>query len=120
MLVTQSRASTMFSLCQVTFTIGRFVGVVILNWVDPALLLSFYAIMCVISSICVATLSGWTAVGFLYVLFFFESICYPVSGLNFGLKEKMTYWMVLGSAFSRLVQRILACTRSVDLVSSSW
>lgn len=79
----------MFSLCQITFTIGRFVGVVILNWVDSALLLSFYATMCVIASICVATLSGWTAVGFLYVLFFFESICYPVSGLTFDLKNNM-------------------------------
>lgn len=43
--ISQSKASTMFSLCQVTFTIGRFVGVVILNWVDPALLLTFHAVM---------------------------------------------------------------------------
>ena len=35
--------------------------------------------MCVISSICIATLDRWAAVGFLYVLFFYESICYPVS-----------------------------------------
>lgn len=69
----------MFSLCQVTFTVGRFVGVVILRWIDPALLFTFHAVMCVIASICVATLKGWTSVGFLYVLFFYESICYPVS-----------------------------------------
>jgi len=75
--ISQSKASTMFSLCQVTFTVGRFLGVVILNWVDPALLLSFFALMCSIASICVAQLGGWTGVGFLYVLFFFESICYP-------------------------------------------
>ncbi|EJD02745.1 MFS general substrate transporter [Fomitiporia mediterranea MF3/22] len=75
--ISQSKASTMFSLCQVTFTVGRFIGVVILNWIDPALLLTFHSVMCVIASICVATLEGWTAVGFLYVLFFYESICYP-------------------------------------------
>jgi len=75
--ISQSKASTMFSLCQVTFTVGRFVGVVILNWVDPALLLSFFAFMCSVSALCVALLDGWTGVGFLYVLFFFESICYP-------------------------------------------
>ena len=77
--ISQSKASTMFSLCQVTFTVGRFVGVIILKWVDPALLLTFHAVMCVISSICVALLKGWPSVGFLYVLFFYESICYPVS-----------------------------------------
>lgn len=75
--ISQSKASTMFSLCQVTFAVGRFVGVVILNWVDPALLLSFFAFMCSVSSICVSQFGGWVGVSFLYVLFFFESICYP-------------------------------------------
>ncbi|KAL5528650.1 hypothetical protein ACEPAF_7786 [Sanghuangporus sanghuang] len=90
--ISQSKASTMFSLCQVTFTVGRFVGVVILNWIDPALLFTFHAVMCVIASICVATLEGWTAVGFLYVLFFYESICYPciftLGTKNLGIHTK--------------------------------
>lgn len=75
--ISKAKASNMFSVCQATFTVGRFVGVVLLNFIDPALLLSFHAFMCVLASILVATLSGWSAVGFLYVLFFFESICYP-------------------------------------------
>ncbi|KAH8119022.1 MFS general substrate transporter [Phellopilus nigrolimitatus] len=75
--ISQSRASTLFSLCQVTFTIGRFVGVVLLRWIDPALMLTFHAFMCSIACICVALLEGWPAVGMLFVLFYFESICYP-------------------------------------------
>ncbi|KAI5118839.1 hypothetical protein M0805_006159 [Coniferiporia weirii] len=75
--ISQSKASTMFSLCQVTFTIGRFVGVGILQFIDPALLLTFFAAMCFIACTCVSQLPGWSGVGFLYVLFFFESICYP-------------------------------------------
>lgn len=65
--------------CRIHYYTHSFVGVVILNWVDPALLLSFFAFMCSLSALCVASLDGWTGVGFLYVLFFFELICYPVS-----------------------------------------
>ncbi|KAL0956154.1 hypothetical protein HGRIS_002316 [Hohenbuehelia grisea] len=75
--ISPPKASTMFSLCQVTFTVGRFVGVVILNFIDPALLLSFYAICCSVFCLLVSQLPGWGAVGSLYALFFFESICYP-------------------------------------------
>ncbi|KAF4567753.1 hypothetical protein EYR40_006760 [Pleurotus pulmonarius] len=75
--ISSSKASTMFSLCQVTFTVGRFVGVLILRYIDPALLLTFYASMCVLFSLLVALLPGWGGVGSLYALFFFESICYP-------------------------------------------
>ncbi|KAI0328623.1 MFS general substrate transporter [Cubamyces sp. BRFM 1775] len=71
-------ASQLFSYCQITFTVGRFVGVVLLNWVDPALLLSFYAIACCAFSLGVTYGPGLSGVGCLFALFFFESICYPV------------------------------------------
>lgn len=73
-----STASNMFSYCQIVFTVGRFVGVVILHWVDPALLLTLYAGLCTIFCICVATVPGVGGIACLYCLFFFESICYPV------------------------------------------
>ena len=79
--ISKAKASNMFSICQATFTVGRFVGVILLNYIDPALLLGYHALMCTLASILVATLSGWSAVVFLYVLFFFESICYPVSSI---------------------------------------
>jgi len=75
--VSKSTASLMFSFCQLTFTVGRFVGVVLLKWIDPALLLAIYGSMCCIWSLTVALTSGWTGIATLYLLFFFESICYP-------------------------------------------
>lgn len=71
-------ASQLFSYCQITFTVGRFVGVVLLRWIDPALLLSFYAIACSIFALGVTYGPGRAGVGCLFALFFFESICYPV------------------------------------------
>jgi fucose permease len=96
-----SKASQLFSFCQITFTFGRyiravhrgaitirnyffcrFIGVLILNFVDPALLLSFYGIACCVFSVCVALATGKAGVGCLFALFFFESICYPVCSLT--------------------------------------
>ncbi|VDC01671.1 unnamed protein product [Peniophora sp. CBMAI 1063] len=90
--ISQSTASLMYSFCQLDFTVGRFVGVVLLKWIDPALLLSFYGIMCCVWSICVAVVPGWGGVGTLYLLFFFESICYPtiftLATKNLGVHTK--------------------------------
>ncbi|KAM5532845.1 hypothetical protein V8D89_013486 [Ganoderma adspersum] len=71
-------ASQLFSYCQITFTVGRFVGVVLLNFTDPALLLSIYSVACMIFSLGVTFGPGKSGVGCLFALFFFESICYPV------------------------------------------
>jgi FHS family L-fucose permease-like MFS transporter len=75
--IDQSKASELFSLCQVTFTVGRFVGVLILNFIDPALLLAFYGFCCSLFCLLVSQLPGYNAVACLFCLFFFESICYP-------------------------------------------
>ncbi|KZT11004.1 MFS general substrate transporter [Laetiporus sulphureus 93-53] len=76
--ISSSLASQMYSYCQITFTVGRFVGVVLLNYIDPALLLTLYAVACSVFAVCVAYVPGWGGVGCIYCLFFFESICYPV------------------------------------------
>ena len=55
----------------------RFIGVLILNYVDPALLLSFYGVACCVFSLGVALATGNAGIGCLFALFFFESICYP-------------------------------------------
>ncbi|KAI0093231.1 MFS general substrate transporter [Irpex rosettiformis] len=71
-------ASQLFSYCQITFTVGRFVGVILLNWIDPALLLSFYGLACSTFALAVSFAPGKSGIGCLFALFFFESICYPV------------------------------------------
>ncbi|KDR75343.1 hypothetical protein GALMADRAFT_549223 [Galerina marginata CBS 339.88] len=72
-----SKASQLFSFCQMTFTFGRFVGVCILNFVDPALLYTIYALACSTFAIAIAFAPGKAGIGCLFALFFFESICYP-------------------------------------------
>lgn len=98
--INKSHASQLFSYCQITFTVGRFVsprsdflllcfdnlhdcidrfvGVALLNFIDPALLLSFYGFACAAFSLGVTFGPGKSGIGCLFTLFFFESICYPV------------------------------------------
>lgn len=59
--------------------ISRFVGVAILNFIDPALMLSIYGVACAAFALATAYAPGKGGVGCLFGLFFFESICYPVS-----------------------------------------
>ena len=63
----------------------RFIGVAILNFIDPALLLSIYAVACVTFTLAVVFATGQAGIGCLFGLFFFESICYPVSPVLFDL-----------------------------------
>ncbi|KAL4250026.1 Major Facilitator Superfamily TsgA-like protein [Abortiporus biennis] len=76
--ISKSHASQLFSYCQITFTVGRFIGVGLLNFIDPALLLTIYGIACSAFSMAVAFSPGVAGIGCLFTLFFFESICYPV------------------------------------------
>ena len=131
--ISQSFASQLFSYCQMTFTLGRsvsvcslfqrfllnvafcvrFVGVVLLNFIDPALMLSFYAIACSVFCLGVALASGKAGIGCLFALFFFESICYPVSASLCGSICNDTYLDICRSS-SPWPQRVLESTRSVD------
>jgi MFS transporter, FHS family, L-fucose permease len=69
----------MFAFCQLTFTGGRFVGAALLRFVDTAFLLSTYGGACMACCLGVALGTGHGGIVSLYMLFFFESICYPVS-----------------------------------------
>lgn len=56
----------------------RFVGVVLLNWFDPALMLTIYGVACAAFSLGASLAPGRAGIGCMFGLFFFESICYPV------------------------------------------
>jgi len=71
-------ASQLFSYCQITFTVGRFVSVLILQYIDPALMLTVHAVCCAAFCIAVALVKGKAGVGCLFCLFYFESLAYPV------------------------------------------
>jgi len=76
--ISSSLASNLFSAQQATFTLGRFVSVGILQYVDPALLWTIHSVMCVAFSIAASQAAGWAGIGCLFVLFYFESISYCV------------------------------------------
>ena len=76
--ISHSRASLMFAFCQLTFTGGRFIGAGLLRFIDTAFLLSLYGVACVTCCLGTALSTGNRGVASLFLLFFFESICYPV------------------------------------------
>lgn len=75
--ISHSHASLMFAFCQLTFTGGRFIGAGLLRFVDTAVLLSAYGVACVACCLGTALSTGNRGIASLYLLFFFESICYP-------------------------------------------
>ncbi|CED84552.1 mfs general substrate transporter [Phaffia rhodozyma] len=76
--IDDSTASNMFSGCQAVFTVGRFAGVLYLRYFDPAFALFVSGTMLVLFSVLVSTLPAYGGIACLYIVFFFESICYPV------------------------------------------
>jgi len=76
--ISHSHASLMFAFCQLTFTGGRFIGAALLRFVDTAFLLSAYGVACIACCLGTALSTGNRGIASLYLLFFFESICYPV------------------------------------------
>ncbi|GHJ87458.1 hypothetical protein NliqN6_3860 [Naganishia liquefaciens] len=76
--ISHATASNMFSACQAVFTVGRFIGVVYLRYVDPAFALFVNGVGLIIFSILTSTVSGRGGIACLFLVFFFESVCYPV------------------------------------------
>jgi FHS family L-fucose permease-like MFS transporter len=75
--ISHSHASLMFAFCQLTFTGGRFIGAALLRFIDTAVLLSAYGVACIVCCLGTALSTGYRGVASLFLLFFFESICYP-------------------------------------------
>jgi FHS family L-fucose permease-like MFS transporter len=99
--ISASLASNLFSAQQATFTFARFVSVGILHYIDLALLLSFYALMCVIFSLAASQASGWAGVGCLFVVFYFESICYCVRSSPHILPRALILSSLIGYLYPR-------------------
>ena len=100
--------------------VSRFVGVVILNFVDPAFLLATYGFFCSFFCLLVSQLPGYGGAGCMFGLFFFESICYPCI-FTLGTKNLGKYTkrgsglIVMASPFDvlarQLTESILGCWR---------
>lgn len=76
--INDSLASNLFAACQATFTVGRFIAVIYLRWVDPAFSLFVHGVFLILFSILCSVLPGAGGIACLFLVFLFESHCYPV------------------------------------------
>ncbi|KAF7542295.1 hypothetical protein G7Z17_g11701 [Cylindrodendrum hubeiense] len=81
---TETRANTsdamgskLFAGAQAAFAVGRFLGVFIMKYVRPRKVFLVFLTMCIIFICPSITQRGTAGISFLYVVLFFESICFP-------------------------------------------
>lgn len=65
-------------LVQMAFMAGRFISVPILHFVHPTLMLGIFGSCCCLFAILTSQVSGTAGAVMVFLVFFFESICYPV------------------------------------------
>ncbi|SPO24254.1 related to glucose/galactose transporter [Ustilago trichophora] len=91
--ITVTKAADLFSVTLAVFTIGRFLGVPVLAKVDAALMLFICGLGCALMSILTAVVPGAGGIACLMLIFFFESICYPIifslATSNLGANQKL-------------------------------
>lgn len=72
-----SLASQLFAGAQAAFAIGRFVGVGLMKFVKPRMMFLAFISGAIIFTCPAITQHGNTGIAMLYVILFFESICFP-------------------------------------------
>jgi MFS transporter, FHS family, L-fucose permease len=72
-----SLGSKFLSGAQAAFTVGRFGGVLLMKFVRPRWVFLFFLTMCIIFIAPSITQRGITGMSMLYIVLFFESICFP-------------------------------------------
>ncbi|KAG2223058.1 hypothetical protein INT45_008259 [Circinella minor] len=80
-----SFSSQLLALGQMCFTIGRFVGVILMRWFRADHLLAFYSVGAIIATVCAIAVNTREATYTLMVILFFESIMFPT---NFALATR--------------------------------
>lgn len=73
----RSTASNLFAGAQAAFAVGRFVGAGVMKYIRPRYIFLIFLSMCVVFSIPAITGRGNTGIAMLYVVLFFESVCFP-------------------------------------------
>ena len=114
--ITVTKAADLFSVTLAVFTIGRFLGVPVLTKVDSALMLFICGLGCILMSILTAVVPGAGGIACLMLIFFFESVCYPIiftlSTSNLGVNQKLGSALVAagvsGGAWYPSVQAVVA------------
>ncbi|KAI1820133.1 MFS general substrate transporter [Xylaria intraflava] len=74
---TDSSAARFLSGAQGGFSAGRFFGSFVMNFVRPRWVFLLFITLCIVFIAPAITQAGWTGMSLLYVVLFFESICFP-------------------------------------------
>ncbi|KPM45621.1 hypothetical protein AK830_g887 [Neonectria ditissima] len=69
--------SKLFAGAQAAFTVGRFLGVLLMKYIKPRSVFLVFLTMCIVFISPAITQRQTTGISFLYVVLFFESICFP-------------------------------------------
>ncbi|KAM3517013.1 hypothetical protein NHJ13051_009374 [Beauveria bassiana] len=73
----RSLAANLLAGAQAVFAVGRFVGVGIMRYVRPRIVFGCFLTCCIVFSIPAITGRGDAGIAMLYVILFFESVCFP-------------------------------------------
>ncbi|EGX88905.1 l-fucose permease, putative [Cordyceps militaris CM01] len=73
----RSLAANLLAGAQAAFALGRFAGVFVMRFVRPRYVFGVFLTGCIVFSIPAITGRGATGIAMLYVVLFFESVCFP-------------------------------------------
>jgi FHS family L-fucose permease-like MFS transporter len=118
--IDNSNAAYLLSISLLLFTIGRFAGTALMNWVAPNKLLTIYALINIILCALVMSAHASLSVYSLMAIFFFESIMFPtifalgVKDLGHHTKKASSFIImsIVGGAMMPYVMGMLADSRS--------
>ncbi|KEY69731.1 hypothetical protein S7711_03212 [Stachybotrys chartarum IBT 7711] len=72
-----STGSQLFAGAQAAFTIGRFVGTILMKYIKPRWVFVAFLTACIVFISPAINHGGVTGIAMLYVVLFFESVCFP-------------------------------------------
>ncbi|MBX6379628.1 FHS family L-fucose permease-like MFS transporter [Thermoflavifilum aggregans] len=72
-----SLAAVLLGVSLILFTAGRFIGTLLMKWIEASRLLALYAVINILLCVMVIFLHGQISVIALMIIFFFESIMFP-------------------------------------------
>lgn len=82
---TDAWGSVLLALGQMCFTIGRFVGAILMRWFKAEHVTAAFSVGAMLFAILAVAVEAWQATYFLIIILFFESIMFPT---NFALATK--------------------------------
>ncbi|KAL8276806.1 hypothetical protein RQP46_010811 [Phenoliferia psychrophenolica] len=82
--VDEAEAARLFSYCQMTFMAGRFISLPLLHFVYPPAILGIYGVGCFLFAMLTSQVAGNGGMACLFLLFWLESVCYPVVRIGYS------------------------------------